>query len=288
MILPALPGLERAAASDAPVLVLGEPGTGRSSLARVIHGLSPRRAAPLVEVDLAALPATLLESELFGHRAGAFTGAGEDVPGRVARAEQGTLVLDHVEELPLAAQAKLLRLLAERRYAPLGGAEADADVRFVALAEEGLDRRVDAGVFRRDLFHRLEVLVFRLPPLRERHDQLPAVAEELLEDLRRRFARPDLRLEARAAAALAGHSWPGNLRELRNLLERAALLSRDGEITLELPAQGEGSVRPLRALEAEAIRAALAHARGRQGVAARLLGISRKSLWQRRRRYGIP
>jgi DNA-binding NtrC family response regulator len=289
MILPALPGFERAAASEAPILILGEAGTGRSALARRIHASSPRRGGPCVEIDLAAVPSTLLESELFGHRAGAFTGAAADAPGRVAAASGGTLVLDRIEGMSLSAQAKLLRLLAERRYSPLGGAEVTADLRFVAIGDEDLEGRVEAGHFRRDLFHRLEVLVFRLPPLRERLEELPAIADELLADLNSRLDRPPARLDPRAAAALARHPWPGNLRELRNVLERSILLGPDADLSLLVPAAaGAPPVRSLRAVEADAIRAALAHTRGRQAAAAALLGISRKSLWERRRRYQIP
>ncbi len=146
-----LPAAERAAATDSPILILGEPGSGRSSVARAFHRASPRRVGPRVEVDPGAIPSTLFESELFGHRAGAFTGAETTAAGRVERAEGGTLVLDHVEEIPLAAQPKLLRLLAERRYAPLGGSERQADVRFIAIAADDLADPMAHGTFRQDL-----------------------------------------------------------------------------------------------------------------------------------------
>jgi len=283
-----LPALARAAQSDAPVLVLGEAGTGRSALARALHQSGPRAGGPLVEVDPGALPASLFESELFGHRAGAFTGADRPRPGRVARAEGGTLVLDHVEELPLASQPKLLRLLAERRYAPLGGTDASADVRFVAIAGEDLAARVERGAFRDDLYWRLEVLTFRLPPLRERRADILPLAEALLADLALRFARrPEL--SARARAWLPEHDWPGNLRQLRNLLERELLASRSDRLDPEPPAPlAAAAPISLAQAEREAILAALAFTRGRQGRAAQLLGISRKGLWEKRRRLGIP
>jgi DNA-binding NtrC family response regulator len=285
-----LRGAERVAATDAPVLILGEPGSGRSTVARALHGASRRAAGPLVEVDPGALPSTLFESELFGYRAGAFTGAEKGSDGRVARSEGGTLVLDHVEELPLAVQPKLLRLVAERRYAPLGGAERDADVRFVAIGSEDLPVRVARETFRADLFYRLEVVAFRLPPLRERRRDLPAILDHLLEDLAERFDRPGLTLAPGARAWMLEHPWPGNLRQLRNVLERGLiLLTADGPIDPPAPeGSTEGRPRPLLEVEQELIRKALAYTRGHQGRAAELLGISRKALWEKRRRFGIP
>lgn len=284
-----LRGAERAAATDAPVLILGEPGSGRSTVARAVHGASRRSGGPLVEVDPGAVPSTLFESEFFGYRAGAFTGAEKGSDGRVGRAAEGTLVLDHVEELPLAAQPKLLRLVAERRYSPLGGAERGADVRFVAIGADDLPARVERETFRPDLFYRLEVVAFRLPPLRERRRDLPAVLDHLLEDLAERFDRPGLTLAPGARAWMLEHPWPGNLRQLRNVLERGLILSGDGPIDPPAPeGSSEGRPRPLLEVEQELIRKALAYTRGHQGRAAELLGISRKALWEKRRRFGIP
>jgi len=284
-----LRGVERAAASEAPVLILGEPGSGRSTLARALHGASPRAAGPLVEVDPGSVPSTLFESEFFGYRAGAFTGAERAAEGRVARAEGGTLVLDHVEELPLPSQPKLLRLVAERRYAPLSGTETAADVRFVAIGSEDLPRRVARETFRPDLFYRLEVLAFRLPPLRERRADLPAIVHHLLADLGERFGVRGPVLAERARDWILDHPWPGNLRQLRNTLERGMILAEGGPVD---PPQPEGVMetrpRPLLEVEKEQIRNALAYTRGHQGRAAELLGISRKALWEKRRRYGIP
>jgi DNA-binding NtrC family response regulator len=284
-----LPGISRAAASEAPVLLLGEPGTGRSTLARALHAASPRAGGPRVEIDAASLPAGLLESELFGHRPGAFTGADRAREGRVERAAGGTLVLDHLEELPLGAQPKLLRLLAERRFAPLGGEETSADVRFVAIGPEDLPARVERGAFRGDLYYRLEVLAFRLPALRERRTELPAIVGALLADLGERFGRPGVEIAPKALEWICTHPWPGNLTQLRNVLERALILHR-GEILDPPPTAAEAGGRPrsLAEAEAEEIRRALAFTRGHQGRAAQLLGISRKALWQKRRRHGIP
>lgn len=280
--------LPQVAASSSPVLILGEPGTGRSVLARLLHAAGPRAAAPLVELDPAAIPSSLLESELFGFRAGAFTGAERSQAGRVARAEGGTLVLDHVEELPLDSQPKLLRLLAERRYAPLGGEETPADVRFVAIGAHDLPARVQQGAFRSDLYFRLEVLTFVLPPLRERAAELPGLVAAILADLGERFSRPGLELQPRAVTWMTHYSWPGNLRQLRNVLERA-MLHADGGLLDPPPPPEAGATAPLTLAETErrAILSALAASRGHQGRAAAMLGISRKGLWDKRRRHGI-
>jgi DNA-binding NtrC family response regulator len=284
-----LRGIERAAATEAPVLLLGEAGTGRSTLARALHGASPRAAGPLVEVDPGAIPSTLFESELFGHRAGAFTGADRASEGRVARAAGGTLLLDHVEELPLSSQPKLLRLVAERRYSPLGGVETEADVRFIAIGSEDLPRRVARETFRPDLFYRLEVVAFRLPPLRERRADLPRLLDGLLADLRERFGWRELNLAPRARAWMLDYSWPGNLRQLRNTLERGLILAAGEPIDPAAPeSPQEARPRTLLEVEKEQIHNALAYTRGHQGRAAELLGISRKALWEKRKRYGIP
>ncbi len=283
-----LRGARRAAESDAAVLILGEPGTGRSSLARALHDASPRAAGPLVEVDAAGIPTTLFESELFGYEPGAFTGASESRPGRVAGGRRGSLLLDHVEEIPLAVQPKLLRLLAEGRYAPLGGAEIEADVRFLTVGAADLPERVRQGAFREDLFYRLEVVTFRLPPLRERKDDLPQLIDFFLTDLTERLGRPGLRLAARARTWMCEHSWPGNLRELRNVIERAIVMATGGELDPVARATVEARPRPLVEVERDEIVKALAYTRGHQGKAAALLGMSRKTLWDKRKRYGIP
>jgi DNA-binding NtrC family response regulator len=296
----ALAGIDRAAAADSPLLLVGEPGSGRSTLARAVHRASPRGGGPLVEVDPGAVPAGLFEGELFGWRPGAFTGAERASEGRVGRAAGGSLLLDHVEELPLAAQPKLLRLIAERRYAPLGAPEVDADVRFLAIGADDLERRVESGAFRSDLYYRLGVLTFRLPPLRERRDEVPALAAALLADLAERFGRAAPELSPEALAWMRDYRWPGNLTELRNVLERELILGggagrRRGAAGSTAPLSPppprevvEARPRSLAELERREIRRALAFTRGHQGRAAALLGISRKALWQKRRRHGIP
>jgi DNA-binding NtrC family response regulator len=281
--------IERAARSEAPILILGPTGSGRSSVARAAHQASRRSEGALVEVDIAAVPSSLFESEFFGFRAGAFTGAQRASPGRVARAEGGTLILDHVEELPLASQTKLLRLLSERLFTPLGGDERSADVRFVAIGSSDLGSRVEQGAFRADLLYRLEVLTFSLPALVERKSDLPAVFEHFLSDLAERSGRTHLRLADRALRWMLDYPWPGNLRQVRNLLERALIQTpRSTVLDPQPPRDLIGRPRPLAEVEKQQIEAALGYTRGHQGRAAELLGISRKTLWEKRKKYGIP
>ena len=278
----------RAAMSEAPILVLGEPGSGRSTLARGLHAMSQRGSGPLAEVDISTIPSSLFESELFGYRAGAFTGAEESSPGRLEGVAGGTLLLDHVEDIPLPAQPKLLRLLAENRYAPLGGVERVADVRFLGIGSDDLPQRVLQGRFRQDLFYRLEVVTLRLPPLRERLGDLELLLDFFLGDLRQRFGAEPLEVSDRARGWMRDYSWPGNLRELRNVLERAVILHEDGPLDPPCPDPRGGEPESLAEVERKHILRVLGYTRGHQGRAADLLGISRKTLWQKRRLYGIP
>ena len=283
---------DRAAKSRAPILILGEAGTGRSTLARAMHAASERSEAALVEVDAAAIPASLFESEFFGHRPGAFTGAETAAEGRVGKASGGSLLLDHVEEIPLSVQAKLLRLLSEGLFAPLGGAERSADVRSFAIGTHQLAERVRTGAFREDLFYRLEVVTLVLPPLRQRRQDLEPMIDFFLTDLSERFGKARLELSERARKWMTDYSWPGNLRELRNVLERQVVLSETGSGGDKLdPRPPAGSVEVPRSLaetEREQLERALAFTRGHQGKAAEILGISRKALWEKRKRYQLP
>lgn len=278
----------RAASTDAPILILGEAGSGRSTLARTLHQASGRAHGPLVEVDIGLIPSTLFESEFFGHRVGAFTGAEASVEGKVLQADGGTLLLDHVEEIPVASQPKLLRLLSEQRFTPLGGTDTRSNVRFLGIGSEDLPQRVTRGTFRKDLFYRLEVVTVRLPPLRQRREDLDPLLESFLADLRVRFGVGRLEISNAARAWMEEYSWPGNLRELKNVLERAVILQGEGALDPPGPTDSQGGPESLAEVEKKQIIHALAHTRGHQGRAAELLGISRKTLWEKRRRYGIP
>ncbi len=228
------------AATETTVLITGESGTGKEVLARFIHGASPRAAGPFLAVNCAALPEPLLESELFGHERGAFTGATHARPGLIERAAGGVLLLDEVGELSPGAQAKLLRVLQEREFQRLGATRVQrADVRVIGATHRDLRTMVERGLFREDLFYRLHVFAIALPPLRERPDDVLPLAEALLEDIGRQLGRRQAGLSREAVPALLGYPWPGNVRELRNVLERAAILAGGGLVTsdhLALPA----------------------------------------------------
>lgn len=286
----ALKGVERAAATDATILILGEPGSGRSYVARAIHAGSPRVDEPLVEVDPSATPAALFEGELFGWRRGAFSGAERDHDGRVARAGGGTLLFDPVEALPLELQPKLLRLLSERSWTPLGGRERTSDVRFLAVGSDDLEQRVGVGAFRADLFYRLAVVSFVIPPLRNRHRDLEVLVEQVGFDVARRLGREWCGLAPASERWMRTYAWPGNVRELRNRIEQAMILqSGAGRLVVDAPREADRwpAPRTLREVECDEIRRALAHTAGHQGRAAELLGISRKALWEKRKRLGL-
>ena len=228
------------ASTDATVLVLGESGTGKELVARSIHALSPRSEGPFVAVNCAGLSAELLESTLFGHKRGAFTGAVSDREGLFGAAKRGTLFLDEIGETPLGVQAKLLRVLQEKRFLPVGSTiEQEADVRIITATNRDLKQEVVEKRFREDLFYRLHVVPVAVPPLRDRLEDVTLLAEMFLERAAARAGVPAPRLGARALSALAAHPWPGNVRELENVMEAAVLLCRDGEIDLDhLPGVG--------------------------------------------------
>ncbi|MEM9490325.1 MAG: sigma-54 dependent transcriptional regulator, partial [Myxococcota bacterium] len=227
---PVVAALDKVARTSATVLLLGESGTGKEVAARAIHAMSDRRAKPFMAINCAALTETLLESELFGHEKGAFTGAGERRRGRIELAEGGTFFLDEVGELKSELQAKLLRVLQERRFERLGGSQTiEVDVRWIAATNRDLRTMMSEGTFREDLYHRLAVFPVRLPPLRERPGDILPIAEQLLIRVRRELGCGPLRLSDGARHKLLGHSWPGNVRELANALERAGILA-DSEV----------------------------------------------------------
>jgi NtrC-family two-component system response regulator AlgB len=225
----------QAAASDARLLLRGESGTGKGVVARAIHQWSPRRDRPFVVVPAPVLPAELLESELFGHARGAFTGATSNHPGRVTLAEGGTLLLDEIGDLPLPLQPKLLRFIQDREYERVGDpTPRRADVRILAATNRDLEQSVRQGSFREDLFYRLNVLTLEIPPLRDRRQDVRPLAERFLAFFGRQYHRPGLTLTADALRLLLDYSWPGNVRELRNAIERATMLTEGPEVGPEL------------------------------------------------------
>ena len=289
----------RVAPFDAAVLLRGENGTGKGVLARALHAWSRRSAGPFVTVNCPSLNPDLLESDLFGHAKGAFTGAVRDAAGKVAAAEGGTLFLDEVGDLPPPLQPKLLRFLQERRYERVGETNTrSADVRLVAATNRDLESLVASGGFREDLLYRLNVVEMTLPPLRRRAD-VAEMADHLLTFFARQVGRRLTGYTAEARAALARHAWPGNLRELRNAIERAAILAEGPEVGLadlperiipQAPEPGRtialGSPVSLEALEAEHIRRILATAPSRE-EAARILAIDPSTLYRKRKQYGL-
>ena len=298
--------VEKAAQSEASVLLRGETGTGKELLAKALHRLSPRQRGPFHAISCAALPASLLESELFGHARGAFTGAVRDNPGHFRLADKGTLFLDEVAEMPLEVQAKLLRVLETRTIIPVGGRESVAvDVRIIAATHKALREEVEAGRFRADLMYRLRVVPIFIPALRERRQDVRLLAEHFIEELNRRSPRRIERISAGAAAALAQHDWPGNVRELRNAIEYAFVIGEGTVLEIaDLPPElgGAPSVTapryaervvsgrtagPPEGDEESQIRQALRQAGGHAGAAAALLRISRVTLWRRMKQLGL-
>jgi DNA-binding NtrC family response regulator len=294
--------IRRFAAADANVLISGETGVGKDAIAYALHVAGPRTLHPFIKVDCPSIPQNLVESELFGHERGAFTDASVARAGRFELAGRGTVYLDNVGELPLEGQAKLLRLVEEKRAERIGGTSSYAlNARVVASAEANLEAAVRDGTFRGDLYHRLRVLPIKVPPLRERREDVLPLAREFLNDARRRHARGALRFTTAAISALERHAWPGNVRELKHTIERAVLSLEpgreeldSGDLPLELFEEAtaifeeDSGGRPtLDTVERRYIELVLRHAKDNQSEAARILGISRKALWEKRRRFGL-
>ena len=286
------------AMSDSTVLIEGESGTGKELLAKAIHHLSSRSQKPMITVNCGAIPDALLESELFGYRAGAFTDAKRDKPGRFALAEGGTIFLDEIGDVTPALQVRLLRVLQERTFEPLGGTKPlKVDVRVIAATNKGLKGMVAAGEFREDLYYRLEVFKVLLPPLRERTEDIPALAQHFIDRFNHVKGKDIVGLSHEALAAFMEHDWPGNVRELENAIEHAFVLCRGGLIEPhhlpELLQQFAGMKEAfltgftLAEMEARVIAEALDRNRGKKTAAARELGINKTTLWRKMKRFRL-
>jgi DNA-binding NtrC family response regulator len=293
------------------VLITGESGTGKELVARAIHHASARADGPFVAINCAALPETLLESELFGHERGAFTGADRQKPGRFELARGGTLFLDEIGELSHAVQVKLLRVLQEREFERVGGTSpVRADVRVITATNRDLPRLVAEGRFREDLYYRLEVFTVHLPPLRERGDDILLLADHFVRALGARMGRGEPGLSRGAREALLAYRWPGNIRELQNAVERALIMAEGGLLGTEhlglpgkplvpgtapgsppgpadTPAGAEAEPGSLAEWESRMVRDALTRARGNKSRAAQLLGLTRSQLYTRLKRFGL-
>ncbi len=291
--------LPAVAVSPSTVLILGETGTGKELVARTIHDLSTRREGPFVAVNCGALPDTLLESELFGYKAGAFTGAGKDKPGRFALAQGGTLLLDEIGEVSPALQVRLLRVLQEHKYEPLGSVRSEnSDARIIAATNKDLSEQVRKREFREDLYYRVNVVRIELPPLRRRKEDIPLLVEEFIKRFNRLQGKSVEGVSSEAFSLLMAHDWPGNVRELENAVERAFVLCKEGLISVshlpeELTAHGAvlSPSSQIRAahdlLDAQAIRTALERNHYNRTAAARELGIHKTTLFRRIKKLGL-
>ena len=282
------------AETDASVVIRGESGTGKELIARAIHAASPRRFFPIVAVNCGAIPETLLESELFGHEKGAFTGAHYRRKGKIELANGGTLFLDEIGEIPAKMQVDLLRVLESHRFTRLGGAqEIESDFRLVCATNRDLEALVREGKFREDLYYRIHVFAIDVPPLRERGEDIPILVEHFIEKFCRAMGKAPRSLSDEARELLQSHDWPGNVRELENAIERAMVVGTTGKIRPEdLPLRAEpAGARPrdrsLESLESEHIERVLREEAGNVSQAARVLGIDRGTLYNKIKKYGI-
>lgn len=287
----------RVAAADRPVWIQGETGTGKGVLARWLHAKGPRVEESMVELNCASLPRELVESELFGHERGAFTGAVASKPGLLELAHNGILFLDEIGDLDLALQPKLLTVLEDQRYRRVGDArDRQVDIQLIAATHQDLARNVAANKFRSDLFYRISTIPLLVPPLRDRSEDIPLLARQLLDRLAADLGRPRIELEPGAAAALAAYRWPGNIRELRNVLERAVLLTdrqvlRRQDLAFDhagaVAGDGAEALGTLEEVEQRHIERTLRATSGRVEEAARRLGIPRSTLYQKIKQFGI-
>ncbi len=290
--------IAKVAPTGCPVLIEGESGTGKELVAAAIHRLSPRARGPFIPVNCSAIPADLIESELFGHVRGAFTGAVSDSSGLFRSANDGSLFLDEIVELPTTLQAKLLRVLQDMEVRPVGSTKSiPVDVRVVAATNRDLEQAMAQGALRQDLYYRLDVVRVSLPPLRERREDIPALVHHFIRRFNAKLRRTVRGISPEALAALVTHDFPGNVRELENIVERAFAMGVRDQITLaDLPTLGrapvvaiadEGSVPKLEQVERELIFKALAVFNDDKAAAAEALGISRRTIYRRLREYGV-
>ncbi|MCA1979831.1 MAG: sigma 54-interacting transcriptional regulator, partial [Thiobacillus sp.] len=285
-----------AAQSDAPLLILGESGTGKEVLARAVHRASPRHAAPFVAINCGAIPAELLESELFGHVKGAFTGAARDHAGLFLSAQGGTVFLDEIGDMPLPLQVKLLRVLQENEVRPVGATESrPIDVRILSATHRNLEDAIAAGSFREDLYYRLNVVNLALPPLRERREDIPLLAQHFLEELAAKYRRPLAGFAPEALEMLVSADWPGNIRQLRNVLEQCCALATTPTIPASLVARAlrdkPAEIRPLAearaAFERDYLITLLKLTRGQVSEVARLAGRNRTEVYRLLQRHQL-
>jgi two-component system nitrogen regulation response regulator NtrX len=289
------------AGTNGRVLVFGESGTGKELVAHAIHAMSPRAGEPFVEVNCAAIPEELIESEMFGHNKGSFTSAHQDKVGKFQKADGGTLFLDEVGDMSLRTQAKVLRALEEQRFEPIGAAEwVQVDVRVVAATNKNLDEEIEHGNFREDLFYRLNVIPFFVPPLRDRREDIPLLADHFLAEFTSAYGRKPKELTAEAYEVLAEYHWPGNVRELKNLIERIVILNPQVRVDArhipinavrrqqDRPLDRFGSLQEVReAAEREYILKKLEETNGNVTRTAELLGLERSNLYRKMKTLGI-